>query len=102
LAYASSDLENWTAPFTVFERTEGFWGNQMIWAPEVHRYRGEYYLFVTFNSQEQVRASTPGWQPGHGAPLVAPGTQILFSHSPRGPFQPFRNRGHTPLGLDVA
>ena len=96
LAYTSSDLETWTGPFPVFQRPEGFWGNQAIWAPEVHRYRGEYYLFVTFNSQEKVKASNPGWQPGERFPLVARGTQILFSHSPKGPFQPFRNRAHTP------
>ena len=96
LAYASTDLENWNGPFQVFRMPDGFWGNRTIWAPEVHHYRGKYYLFATFNSLEKVKSARPDWQPAERYPLVARGTQILVSDSPKGPFQPFRNQAHTP------
>lgn len=86
-AYASKDLEHWEGPFPVFRAPEGFWGKKNFWAPEVHYYRGKYYLFGTF---------------AHDAPLTR-GTQLLVSDSPRGPFVPIGGAAFTPadwLALD--
>ncbi len=88
--YTSQDLEMWHGPEPVFVVPEGFWANWMVWAPEVHRYRDKYYLFVTFTSRELLEP-----QPGR-PPLHQRGTQILVADSPRGPFRPFENRAHTP------
>lgn len=88
--YSSRDLEKWTGPKTVFRCPEGFWANGQVWAPEVHCFRGRYYLFVTFTASEQL-------PPIEGRPpQLRRGTQILVSDSPEGPFQPFQNRAHTP------
>ncbi|MBO5660000.1 MAG: hypothetical protein J6R98_03050, partial [Bacteroidaceae bacterium] len=32
--YTSTDLVNWSAPKSIFERQDGFWGEEEFWAPE--------------------------------------------------------------------
>ena len=86
--YTSKDLERWEGPKPVFHYPDGLWADGNVWAPEMHRYRGKYYVLATFNSNggKTKRA-----------------TQILVSDSPDGPFKPFANRPHTPedwLSLD--
>ena len=48
--YTSKDLQQWEGPDPVFVVPEDFWAARSVWAPEVHRYRGKYYLFVTFTA----------------------------------------------------
>ena len=67
--YISSDLENWSEPKSVFEAQEGFWGTKDFWAPEIHQYKGRFYLFATFFSYNRLR-----------------GSQILVSDTPDGEF----------------
>ena len=56
-----------------------------LWAPEVHRYRGKYYLFATyFSSLTQHR-----------------GVTILKSDSPEGPFVELSNGHVTPHDWDA-
>ncbi len=68
--YRSTDLKNWEGPFEVFHRPEGFWADKNYWAPEVHVYKGSFYMFATFNSEA----------------LDKKGTMILKSDSPLGPY----------------
>ncbi len=67
--YVSSDLETWSEAVQVFTPPENFWSDMQFWAPEVHKYNDEYYMFVSFKSSEKCR-----------------GTQILKAKSPMGPF----------------
>jgi len=94
--YTSKDLQNWTHPRTVFKVPENFWATKWVWAPEVHLYRGKYYLFATFTSNELL--NDPSLKPPskNWPPFYKRGTQILVSDSPEGPFKPFANRSHTP------
>jgi GH43 family beta-xylosidase len=62
----------------------------LVWAPEVHAFKGKYYLFVTFTSGESLPA-IPGRPPQQKR-----GTQILVADKLTGPFKPFQNRAHTP------
>jgi beta-xylosidase len=90
--FSSTDLATWSGPNPVFIVPADFWARQMVWAPEVHAYRGKYYLLVTFTATDLLPdAPSPG-----GPPKYRRGTQILVADSPRGPFQPFSNRAHTP------
>jgi beta-xylosidase len=89
--YRSQDLENWEAPTPVLELPADFWARHAVWAPEVHRYRGRYYLFVTFTG-DPLGGDSPKGLP----PMLQRGTQILHADSPTGPFKPFANRAHTP------
>lgn len=86
-AYTSKDLINWTGPYIIFTTPEDFWpGCEMagIWAPELHAYQGKYYLFLTFNTTNELPEQWPNW-----LPRVRRGTQILVSDSPLGPFTAF-------------
>ncbi len=77
--YISDDLENWSEAIECFSVPEGFWADKEIWAPEVHKYMGAYYMFVSLRSDTRNRA-----------------TQILKSDTPEGPFLPFTDGPVTP------
>lgn len=49
-AYKSKDLKNWEGPVRVFTVPMDNWITGDVWAPEVHAYKGKYYLFATLNS----------------------------------------------------
>lgn len=83
LAYVSDDLENWTNAGALFQKNPVFWGTMNYWAPEMHKYRGSYYLLATFKA------------PGHDRATVA-----LKSASPLGPFKPFGAQQLTPKGWE--
>ena len=53
--YISDDMENWSEPKEIFSYYEGFWGDRQYWAPEVHCYKGKFYLFASFNSETAHR-----------------------------------------------
>jgi GH43 family beta-xylosidase len=91
VAYTSPDLATWTGPTCVFERPAEWWADRGIWAPEIHAYRGKYYLFLTFNSSHLFPEQWRDW-----LPRVKRGSQILVSDSPLGPFAPFANQPTLP------
>ncbi len=92
--YTSKDLETWRGPLSVFEVPSDFWGQKGVWAPELHAYRGKYYIFTTFDTDDKFPDQWPNW-----LPRVKRGSQVLVGDSPMGPFRPFRNRSHTATNL---
>lgn len=88
--WTSSDLDTWRGPHPAYVIPDDGWGREAVWAPELHRYNGRYYLFVTFTADIELGPREPDWRP-----LLKRGTQVLVADSPRGPFQPFRNAAHT-------
>jgi arabinan endo-1,5-alpha-L-arabinosidase len=77
--YTSADLQTWEGPFPVFRPPADFWADRNFWAPEVHVYRGRYFLFASFKAEGICR-----------------GTQILMAESPLGPFRPVSTGPVTP------
>lgn len=77
--YRSKDLENWEGPYPAFRPPAGFWSDTNYWAPEVHPYRGKFYMFATFKAEGVCR-----------------GTQILVADHPIGPFVPHSDGPVTP------
>lgn len=77
--YTSPDLQNWEGPFPAFRPPMGFWADHDFWAPEVHVYRGRYYLFASFKTEG-----------------ISRGTQILAADGPQGPFLPISDGPVTP------
>jgi Glycosyl hydrolases family 43 len=73
VVYPSKDLETWEAPTTVFEVPLDHWGRETVWAPEVHRFNGKYYLFVTLTSKDTL--PTPAGRPQN----LRRGTEILVA-----------------------
>ena len=78
--YKSTDLENWSEPITVFDSSAYGLDREVNWAPEVHEYKGGYYMFATFTKENGLR-----------------GTYILRSDSPEGPFAPHSDGAVTPF-----
>lgn len=100
VAYMSRDLKTWSGPYWVFEVPNDSWANptEGVWAPEVHVYKGKYYLFATLNNYEktiyttgrQATDGSKGTQISITYDGVGPhlrGTQVFVSDSPAGPFK---------------
>lgn len=97
LSYRSKDLIHWEDPRTIFKIPDNFWGEidiVNIWAPELHFYKGKYYLFLTFNTDNKFDEQWPNWRP-----RVTRGSQILVSDSLTGPYKSFQN--HSTLPVDM-
>jgi arabinan endo-1,5-alpha-L-arabinosidase len=77
--YTSPDLQSWEGPFPAFRPPAKFWADRNFWAPEVHVFRGRYYMFASFKAEGVCR-----------------GTQILTADSPQGPFVPISDGPVTP------
>ena len=77
--YWGTDLENWEGPHEIFHNDGSFWADRNYWAPELHKYRGKYYIFASFKNETECR-----------------GTQILISDNPKGPFVPHSDGPVTP------
>ena len=78
----------------VFDVPRDNWITGTVLAPEVHQYKGKYYMFGTLNSDILWK----GTEKGHPA-YSHRATQIFWSKKPEGPFLPFENKHpHSPLG----
>jgi hypothetical protein len=96
-AWTSTNLIDWQGPKTIFRTPPDIWGDIQtagIWAPEMHEYKGRYYLFLTFDSRHLLGEQWHDWRP-----RVTRGSQILWSDSPNGPFQAFTNHSTTPTNM---
>ena len=78
-AYISEDLIHFEHGGRIFSPHEDFWGTENYWAPEMHKYQGEYYLFASFKAPGRRRA-----------------TSILKASNPLGPFMPWGEETATP------
>jgi hypothetical protein len=83
--YTSEDPDTWRGPFSVFKVGRDLWAQEGVWAPELREYSGKHYLFVTFNTNDQLRDQWHNW-----LPRVKRGAQVLVSPSPIVLYQPNR------------
>lgn len=78
--YVSKDLENWSEPVECFNSEMYDLNFASNWAPEVHKYKGAYYMLATFTREyNKLRA-----------------TFILKADNPFGPFKPHSKGAVTP------
>ncbi len=77
--YCSDDLDNWSDPVEIIRFSKDFWATLDFFAPEVHIYKGNFYLFVTLRCDTSFR-----------------GTQIFKASSPLGPFTSISEGAVTP------
>lgn len=94
VTYKSRNLREWAGPYLVFAVPDGMWASptQGAWAPEVHRYNGKYYLFVTLHNSDRVIDRPPEvWRVTHMR-----GTITAVADSPEGPFVPLKTDGPVP------
>lgn len=77
--YVSDDLKTWSEPKEIFTRTPAFPYTRNYWAPEVHKYKDKFYMFVSFKASGVCR-----------------GTSILAADEPDGVFTPHSDGNITP------
>ncbi|MCJ7447678.1 MAG: glycoside hydrolase family 43 protein [Bacteroidales bacterium] len=97
--YTSKDLRNWYGPTRIYNAPQDVWGEMpivSIWAPEMHNYKGKYYLFLTFDTRNKLCEQWFNWERNG---RVTRGSQIFVGDSPTGPFASFRN--HSTLPVDM-
>lgn len=78
--YVSDDLLEWSEPVECFDSVAYGLNRDANWAPEVHEYRGSFYMLATFTNENDRR-----------------GTFILKADDPMGPFVPHSEGAVTPL-----
>ncbi len=71
MAYRSGDLKRWQRGKVVFTLPPGTWANDGAWAPEVHRWRGRWYLFATFYNDAAKLPTVGGRRPVRRSTLIA-------------------------------
>lgn len=79
----SRDLENWSEEQIVME-ADPSWCVAAVWAPEVHKYNGRYYLFVTLHCNDGKHRNV--------------GTWVFAADRKEGPFKPVKDDALTPEG----
>lgn len=88
MAYRSRDLKRWTRPEVVFRLPADTWANDGCWAPEVHRWRGRWVLFVTVHNESLPLA---GPSPVPGQSTYRRGTVLAVADQLGGPFTLLRD-----------
>jgi len=92
MVWRSPDLKLWEGPFRVAEFAEDSWmgPHPMIWAAELHKYKGKYYYFGTFTNQS-VKIDTL-----KGNVIERRACHVLVSDSPDGPYTPMADPTYLP------
>ncbi len=91
----SADLANWTEKKPAMTLPAGH-AVTAVWAPEVHRYNGRYYMFVTLTEKKGTRPVEAMGEGVKEKDLVPRGTWIFAADRPDGPFTPTRPGPVTP------
>ena len=84
----SADLEHWTDKSQVMRVADDL-PVRKVWAPEVHKYNGAYYLFVTLTLEKGAYAIAT-LVPGREEMAEPRGTWVYRAESPMGPFEPVK------------
>ncbi len=92
MLWKSSDLKKWTGPFQVAKTDPDSWmgKNPMIWAAELHHYKGKYYYFATFTNRG-VKIDTVGENV-----IERRACHVLVSDKAEGPYVPMNDSIYLP------
>ena len=92
LMWKSKDLKFWDGPYSMVKTDPSSWmgPKPMIWAAEIHAYKGKYYYFATFTN----RAVHIGTYRGNEIERRA--SHILVSDKPDGPYVPMKDSVYLP------
>ena len=58
VVYRTRDLEDWGEPITAWAVPADHWARETVWAPEVHRHKGRYYLLSRSRPPSRCRRRT--------------------------------------------
>jgi beta-xylosidase len=85
MMYVSRDLKAWSPARPEFIAPTDAWFKGGAWAPEVHFWRGRWYLFTTFHDEAAALPPTGRRKP------YRRGTVVAVADRPDGPFTLVRN-----------
>lgn len=93
LMWKSKDLKMWQGPYSIIEIDTTSWmgPKPMIWAAELHQYKGKYYYFATFTNSKTVIEKIPG---RYDIPRRA--SHILVADKAEGPYRSIKNNIYLP------
>jgi beta-xylosidase len=92
LLWKSKDMKYWDGPYQVTNTDPNSWmgPNPMIWAAELHEFKGKYYYFATFTNRA-VKIDTV-----KGNVIDRRACQVLVSDKPDGPYVPMKDPIYLP------
>lgn len=95
LLWKSKDLAKWSGPYVVTKTDPESWmgPRPMIWAAELHPYKGKYYYFATFTNQHVVIDTVKG------NAIHRRASHVLVSDKPDGPYVPMIDETYLPADL---
>lgn len=90
--WKSKDMKVWEGPYTVAQTDSNSWmgAKPMIWAAELHAYKGKYYYFATFTN-EHIKIDTV-----KGNVIDRRASHVLVSDRPDGPYVPMKDPVYLP------
>jgi len=90
--WKSKDLKYWDGLYQVTQTDPKSWmgPKPMIWAAEIHPFKGKYYYFATFTNRE-VKIDTV-----KGNVIERRASHILVSDKPDGPYKPMKDSTYLP------
>ncbi|MBN2765292.1 MAG: family 43 glycosylhydrolase [Paludibacteraceae bacterium] len=92
LLWKSKNLREWTGPLRVAQTNPNSWMGKkpMIWAAELHEYKGKYYFFATFTNRD-IKIDTV-----RGNIIERRASHILVSNKAEGPYVPMKDPEYLP------
>ncbi len=92
MLWKSKDLKKWTGPFRAVKTDPESWMGKdpMIWAAELHYYKGKYYYFATFTNRD-IKIDTV-----KGNVIERRACHVLVSDTPEGPYIPMADPIYLP------
>jgi beta-xylosidase len=92
MLWKSKDLRSWEGPYNVVRTDSTSWmgPGPMIWAAEIHAYKGKYYYFGTFTNRAVMIDTVKG------NAIERRACHVLISDKPDGPFIPMKDPVYLP------
>ena len=92
LLWKSKDLKYWNGPYNVVKTDSNSWmgPKPMIWAAEIHVYKGKYYYFATFTNRAVIIDTF------RGNKIERRASHVLVSDQPDGPYVPMKDSVYLP------
>lgn len=91
--WKSPDLQLWEGPFSFIEIDTTSWMGRdpLVWAPELHVYKGKYYCITTFTNTHIIVDTVP-----ERCDVLRRGTHILAADRVTGPYRPVTETPYLP------
>ncbi|WP_247235284.1 glycoside hydrolase family 43 protein [Telluribacter sp. SYSU D00476] len=95
MLWKSKDLKAWDGPYPITQTDPNSWmgPKPMIWAAEIHPYKGKYYYFATFTNRD-VKIDTV-----QGQVIERRACHVLVSDQPDGPYVPMQDPTYLPANM---